>query len=258
MLAEVLRGGEAVAGDDEGGDPSVVSRHHHVFVFGALNYRLDAAALLAAAAAAPAASAAESEAAEQAAPLLAADASPRAALRDAAASAAAAAGIGAAEAGAAAAEARDAAWRTAVAAVTSYRLEALASSDELRRSVAAGDVLPGFSEGDIGAFAPTFKLEAPAEGAKAARRRAEQPGRAYSAKRVPAWTDRCVRFFVLLRSHGAEGLTRVRACNSVLWRSAGDAPALAQKAYASCPAVATSDHAPVYATFTMTPPPQAQ
>jgi hypothetical protein len=37
------------------------------------------------------------------------------------------------------------------------------------------------------------------------------------------------------------------AC-SVLWRSAGSAPALAQQAYASCPAVATSDHVPVLST----------
>ena len=205
MLAEVLRGGEATGHDDESGDASVVSRHDHVFVFGDLNYRLDAAALLASAAAPPEPSAATSEAEDAAAPLLAADASPRAALRDAAASAAAAVGIVAAEATAAAAETRDAAWRTAVAAVTAHRLEALAASDELKRSVAAGDVLPGFSEGDIGAFAPTFKLEAAKEGAKAAQRRAEQPGRAYSAKRVPAWTDRCV---VGVRSSMQRGLTR--------------------------------------------------
>ena len=254
MLAEVLRGGEATGHDDESGDASVVSRHDHVFVFGDLNYRLDAGALLASAAAPPAPSAATSEADDAAAPLLASDASPRAALRDAAASAAAAMGISAAEATAAAAETRDAAWRTAVAAVTAHRLEALAAADELTRSVTAGDVLVGFSEGDIGAFAPTFKLEVAKEGAKAAQRRAEQPGRAYSAKRVPAWTDR----YALLCGFADRALRGADAhARSVLWRSAGAAPALAQQAYASCPAVATSDHVPVYATFTLAPP-QAQ
>ena len=200
MLADVLRGG--AADDDEA---TVEASHDHVFVFGDLNYRLDADALLASAAkAAPQAPVADvsadgSGADEHAeAPLLPPDASPRVALRDAAAAAAAAFGLGAAEAGAAAAESRDAAWRAAVASVTAGSLEALARSDELQRSIAAGDALPGYREGHVAAFAPTFKLEPPLSGAKGALQRAEACAtgavlpRGYATKRVPAWTDRCV------------------------------------------------------------------
>jgi len=43
------------------------------------------------------------------------------------------------------------------------------------------------------------------------------------------------------------------AARSVLWHSA-DAAAVAQSGYASCPAVATSDHVPVYAAFNLTLP----
>ena len=44
---------------------------------------------------------------------------------------------------------------------------------------------------------------------------------------------------------------------SVLWHSAGGGgarSALAQRGYASCPAVATSDHVPVYAAFALSLP----
>ena len=199
MLAEVLRGGASA--DDA--SASVEASHDHVFVFGDLNYRLDADALLASAAqAAPVAektadgTSGADEHAE--APLLPPDASPRVALRDAAAAAAAAFGLGAAEAGAAAAEACEAAWRAAVASVTAGSLEALARADELQRSIAAGDALPGYREGDVAAFAPTFKMEPPLSGAKGTLQRAEACAtgavlpRGYATKRVPAWTDRCV------------------------------------------------------------------
>jgi hypothetical protein len=47
---------------------------------------------------------------------------------------------------------------------------------------------------------------------------------------------------------------------SVLWRSASPAAARALRltAYRACPAVATSDHAPVCASFTLTLPDDAQ
>jgi hypothetical protein len=51
-------------------------------------------------------------------------------------------------------------------------------------------------------------------------------------------------------------LSRALALCSVLWRSAPgvSARALRLTAYRACPAVATSDHAPVCASFTLTLP----
>jgi hypothetical protein len=57
-----------------------------------------------------------------------------------------------------------------------------------------------------------------------------------------------------------DSLAPVGCVRSVLWRSASPAAARALRltAYRACPAVATSDHAPVCASFTLTLPDDAQ
>ncbi len=205
--------------------------HAHTFLLGDLNLRLDAATLLAQAsddstqAGNASGAAAGASAASAAPPQLAPDESPGAALRDAAA--AAFVGLGGGGGGGAAAQ--EAEWRAVAAAVAGQRWEALAAVDELR-ALREG-VLRGYIEGPL-RFAPTFKLQRgrPAGDARDAKAAAAAP--VYSRKRVPAWADR------------------------VLWRSApAAAAALRQTAYRACPAVATSDHAPVCASFTLALPP---
>ena len=89
--------------------------------------------------------------------------------------------------------------------------------DQLKHAQAAGCAFAGFVEGAI-EWAPTFKVKRTAE-------------TAYKAQRVPSYCDR------------------------VLWKSM---PALrdtiVQTEYTSVPAVSTSDHKPVVAHFTITPP----
>jgi len=115
-------------------------------------------------------------------------------------------------------------WAAAVRCARSGAWPALAAADELAAERAAGRCPLGgcYSEGRL-EFAPTFKLTARAAGAGGG-----ALGRAYSAKRVPAYTD------------------RVLACSSP-----GAAGRLALLRYASCPEVASSDHHPVSALYTM-------
>ncbi len=206
--------------------------HAHTFLLGDLNLRLDAATLLARATDdstqarnASDAAAASASAASAAPPQLAPDESPGAALRDAAA--AAFAGLGGGLGGSAAAQ--EAEWRAVAAAVAGQRWEALAAVDELR-ALREG-VLRGYIEGPL-RFAPTFKLQRGRAAGAAGDAKTAAAAPVYSRKRVPAWADR------------------------VLWRSApAAASALRQTVYRACPAVATSDHAPVCASFTLTLPP---
>jgi hypothetical protein len=175
--------------------------HHHTFVFGDLNFRIDGDAFLSAsradAAAAPS-DAASNDASH--APLLPppADAPPAAlSLRS----------VTAAALGGAAAPAGDA-WRAVAAAVAARRWEELRRADELRGELREGRALEGYQEGPL-TFPPTFKLvRGSGSGSHAATPQAPMlaqgksggvatapapPPRAYATKRIPSWTDRCVR-----------------------------------------------------------------
>jgi len=92
----------------------------------------------------------------------------------------------------------------------------LLKADQLNMCKAAGEAFEGFSEGKID-FAPTFKV-------------LRQPGTQYKDQRIPSFCDR------------------------VLWKSM---PPLRDfitlTSFTSLPAVSTSDHKPVLATFTVRP-----
>lgn len=130
----------------------------------------------------------------------------------------------------------------------------LAGSDELGAERSAGRALVDYTEGPL-SFPPTYKLVRPSEGGGGGKRRAARGGGegagggtgggggvtsavsavnavnavnapVYAASRVPSWTDR-----VLFRT------------------GAGARPPARLTAYGPSFAVATSDHAPVSATF---------
>ena len=187
------------------------AQHSHVFVLGDLNYRLDGAALAIATTLPAMPAAAREMDTEQ--------------------------------------EQEHRAWGAVVRAVSEGRWAELAAVDELSRARAEGRALPDFTEGPL-LFAPTYKLQRgapavqappppppPAAAAKGGRRRgdaggpsaaAQPPTPVYSSKRVPSWTDR------------------------VLWWSSSERKgALQLTSYRPCPAVTTSDHTPLTATFTV-------
>ncbi|KAH9318654.1 hypothetical protein KI387_020423, partial [Taxus chinensis] len=104
-------------------------------------------------------------------------------------------------------------WHAQVKQIVDGQVKQLLKYDELLREKSASRVLHGFKEGDIN-FPPTFKMQ-------------KESTNIYSQKRMPAWCDR------------------------VLWRSfeGYDVKLLS---YTYCPAVSTSDHKPVSATFALT------
>jgi hypothetical protein len=197
--------------------------HHHTFVFGDLNFRIDGDAFLSASRAD--AAAAPSDAASNA-PLLPPPAdAPPAALSLRSVTAAALGGT---------APAGDA-WRAVAAAVAARRWEELRRADELRGELREGRALEGYQEGPL-TFPPTFKLVrgsgssgsgnyAPpppllAQGKSGGVATAPAPPpRAYASKRIPSWTDRCVRDVARVDCSAAQGrrgpkahLMRMIAC----------------------------------------------
>ena len=115
------------------------------------------------------------------------------------------------------AEGATASFEELVALIEAGRQAEMLEADQLRRALQHGDVLSGFTEGNVAAFAPTFKV----------RRR---PGSTYKVGRTPSWCDR------------------------ILWKSM---PAIAANVrltlLRSLPAVSTSDHKPVTACFDVVP-----
>jgi hypothetical protein len=123
-------------------------------------------------------------------------------------------------------------WLSVADLAARGRWDALAEGDQLLREISRGRALRAFSEAPL-SFAPTFKLEtfeAPPANAGdvtddgGVDTRDTKNARAYAKKRVPSWCDR------------------------VLARSLSPAHACRFRAYASCPGVRTSDHAPVHAS----------
>ena len=122
-------------------------------------------------------------------------------------------------------------WLSVADLAARGRWDALAEGDQLLREISRGRALRAFSEAPL-SFAPTFKLETfdgdapPANAAvivtDALEKRNTKNTREYAKKRIPSWCDR------------------------VLARSLSPAHACRFRAYASCPGVRTSDHAPVH------------
>ena len=121
-------------------------------------------------------------------------------------------------------------WLSVADLAARGRWDALAEGDQLLREISRGRALRAFSEAPL-SFAPTFKLEtfdgdAPPANAvivtDALEKRNTKNTREYAKKRIPSWCDR------------------------VLARSLSPAHACRFRAYASCPGVRTSDHAPVH------------
>lgn len=122
-------------------------------------------------------------------------------------------------------------WLSVADLAARGRWDALAEGDQLLREISRGRALRAFSEAPL-SFAPTFKLEtfdgdAPPANAGIVtdaleKRNTPQNTREYAKKRIPSWCDR------------------------VLARSLSPAHACRFRAYASCPGVRTSDHAPVH------------
>ena len=122
-------------------------------------------------------------------------------------------------------------WLSVADLAARGRWDALAEGDQLLREISRGRALRAFSEAPL-SFAPTFKLEtfdgdAPPANATIVtdaleKRNTPQNTREYAKKRIPSWCDR------------------------VLARSLSPAHACRFRAYASCPGVRTSDHAPVH------------
>ena len=122
-------------------------------------------------------------------------------------------------------------WLSVADLAARGRWDALAEGDQLLREISRGRALRAFSEAPL-SFAPTFKLETleapPANAAEAfadaVDERNRKNAREYAKKRIPSWCDR------------------------VLARSLSPAHACRFRAYASCPGVRSSDHAPVHAS----------
>ena len=117
-------------------------------------------------------------------------------------------------------------WLSVADLAARGRWDALAEGDQLLREISRGRALRAFSEVPL-SFAPTFKLEtdpleAPPANAAIVTDAVEK--REYAKKRIPSWCDR------------------------VLARSLSPAHACRFRAYASCPGVRSSDHAPVHAS----------
>lgn len=115
-------------------------------------------------------------------------------------------------------------WLSVADLAARGRWDALAEGDQLLREISRGRALRAFSEAPL-SFAPTFKLEtleAPPANAAIVTDAVEK--REYAKKRIPSWCDR------------------------VLARSLSPAHACRFRAYASCPGVRSSDHAPVHAS----------
>ncbi|CAM6093328.1 unnamed protein product [Calypogeia fissa] len=103
-------------------------------------------------------------------------------------------------------------WKEIVKKINFREYGDLLKYDELRREISANRVLHGFKEGEIN-FAPTFKMQREAKDV-------------YDQKRMPAWCDR------------------------ILWRNLPGCTVKLGK-YVSAPELATSDHKPVAATFSL-------
>ena len=123
-------------------------------------------------------------------------------------------------------------WLSVADLAARGRWDALAEGDQLLREISRGRALRAFSEAPL-SFAPTFKLETfeapPANAGNVTDdggvdTRNTKNARAYAKKRIPSWCDR------------------------VLARSLSPAHACRFRAYASCPGVRSSDHAPVHAS----------
>ena len=219
---------------------ALMESHAHIFVLGDLNYRLDGKALM-----------------ERANSATAADTH-------------SAAAVGGSD--------DSAPWRSVVDAISRSAWADLAAVDELTQQRAeAGHPLSDFNEGPL-LFAPTYKVQRDTGGTAASVAPAQPPpqpqqqqqGRhsivrrgqsaaaalpvpSYSKKRLPAWTDRCV-FLALHSCLLAYILTSFSMIVfiSVLWWSAPRRKrALTLSSYRPCPAVTTSDHIPLTATFVM-------
>ncbi|KAJ7523805.1 hypothetical protein O6H91_18G063200 [Diphasiastrum complanatum] len=103
-------------------------------------------------------------------------------------------------------------WLNVVKMIKAGNLKELLQYDELAKEIKASRVLYKFEEGEI-TFAPTFKMQ-------------KGSLNTYSEKRLPAWCDR------------------------ILWRSVEDCN-VKLLSYNSSPAIMTSDHKPVAATFSL-------
>lgn len=115
-------------------------------------------------------------------------------------------------------------WARVTRLIADGRWEELLEDDQLTTEMAAGRVFSGFREATV-TFAPTFKRVR-----GVVTDDASVGPDAYVKKRVPAWCDRVL--------HASR-----RGC----------AGAFAVTDYTACPAVTTSDHVPVFATFSLLP-----